>query len=112
MQGLSHQRGSGWCVLLLFLTGCTWVPILDGAQSIRVYKMGDKPAEGCHLQSEIDVTIKNRVGLYRRNPLKVQDELETLARNEAFEGRANAIQSLGGPIDGRQRFSAFSCSKP
>lgn len=112
MQGLYQQKVLSWSVLLLCLSGCTWVPIMEGAESIRVYKMGEKPAESCHLQSEIDVTVKNRVGLYRRNPLKVQDELETLARNEAYEGRANAIQSMGGPIDGRQRFSAFSCSKP
>ena len=111
MQGIDKLRTLNWSVFF-FLTGCTWVPIMDGAQGIRVFKFGEKPAPGCHVQSEIDVSVKSRVGLYRRNPLKVQDELETLARNEAYEGRANAIQALDGPIDGRQRFSAFSCSKP
>ena len=99
------------CVLSVVFAGCTWVPIDDGAKAVRVFKAGAAVTAGCVLQSEIDVSVKDRLGPVRRDPVKVLDELETLARNEAFEGRANAIQAKAPPIDGRQRFDAFICKK-
>ena len=40
---------------------------------------------------------------------QLQEELETLARNEAPSAGANAIQAAGQPADGSQRFAAFQC---
>ena len=48
MQGIDKLRTLNWSVFF-FLTGCTWVPIMDGAQGIRVFKFGEKPAPGCHV---------------------------------------------------------------
>jgi len=39
----------------------------------------------------------------------VQEELETLARNEAPTTGANAVQAAAAPADGSQRFAAFQC---
>lgn len=55
------------------------------------------------------VTVKSKVGFYNRNPLRVQEELETLARNEAPGANANTVQAQGQPLDGSQRFNAFRC---
>ena len=41
--------------------------------------------------------------------LRVQEELETLARNEAPSAGANAVQAAAAPADGSQRFAAFQC---
>jgi len=49
------------------------------------------------------------VGFYERNELKVKDELEVLARNEAPGLDADTIQAKGPPVDGAQRFVAFRC---
>jgi len=53
--------------------------------------------------------VKSKVGFYNRNPLRVQEELETLARNEAPSAGANAVQAAAAPADGSQRFAAFQC---
>ena len=45
--------------------------------------------------------MKDSVAFYDRNALRVQDELETLARNEAPGLGADTVQPLG-PPDGRQ----------
>ena len=55
--------------------------------------------------------VKHSVAFYERNALRVRDELETLARNEAAAIPANTVQPLGDPADGAQRFAAYQCSR-
>ena len=55
--------------------------------------------------------MKDALGPYERNPLRVRDELETLARNEAPGIQADTIQPLGEPVDGGQRFAAYRCGR-
>lgn len=94
--------------LLACTAACTWVPIESGGKAVRVLPAGAVPP-GCENKGEIEVSVKNKVGFYTRNPLRVQDELETLARNEAPSASANAVQSLAPPENGHQRFSAWQC---
>ena len=94
--------------LLLTVTACTWVPIEPAGKATRVLPAGPVPA-GCIAKGEVAVTVKSKVGFYNRNPLRVQEELETLARNEAPSAGANAVQAAAAPADGSQRFAAFQC---
>ncbi|MBT2767720.1 DUF4156 domain-containing protein [Stenotrophomonas sp. ISL-67] len=94
--------------LVLSATACTWVPIEPVGKVVRVLPAGPVPT-GCVNKGEVVVTVKSKVGFYNRNPLRVQDELETLARNEAPSAGANAVQASGQPADGSQRFAAFQC---
>lgn len=101
-------------VLLLsaFILGataaCTWVPMEASGKTVRVLPAGQVPS-GCQNKGEVVVTVKSKVGFYNRNPLRVQEELETLARNEAPSAGANALQAAAPPADGSQRFLAFQC---
>ncbi|HET6396782.1 MAG TPA: DUF4156 domain-containing protein [Pseudoxanthomonas sp.] len=90
------------------LAGCTWVPIKPEAKAVRVIPAGPAPA-GCAKQGDVEVSVKHAVGFYRRDPVKVRDELETLARNEAPGVGANVLQPLGEPAGGTQRFAAWRC---
>jgi hypothetical protein len=94
--------------LTLSATACTWVPIEPQGKAVRVLPAGPV-ASGCVNKGEVVVTVKSKVGLYNRNPLRVQEELETLARNEAPSASANAVQAVGQPAEGSQRFLAFQC---
>lgn len=89
-------------------TGCTWVHMAPGASAVRVISPGSAPA-GCDKRGEITVSVKDRLGFYERNDLRVREELETLARNEAPGLQADTIQPLAAPTDGEQRFSAWRC---
>ncbi len=95
-------------VVALSVTACTWVPIESQGKAVRVLPPGPLPA-GCQKQGEVVVSVKNKVGFYNRNPLRVKDELETLARNEAPSASANTVQAEGEPVDGEQRFNAYRC---
>jgi len=94
---------------LTSLVGCTWVKLDDAASQVRVAYNGNLGVAPCRDLGEIGVSVKEKVGFYHRNDLKVRDELETLARNEAVGLHADTIKALDEPHDGEQRFAAYAC---
>jgi hypothetical protein len=94
--------------LLATLSACTFVKMAPGGAQVRVVAQG-ADLHACEKRGEIDVSVKDRLGPYEREPLRVRDELETLARNEAPDLSADTVQPKSAPEDGDQRFSAFRC---
>lgn len=87
---------------------CTWVALEQTGASVRV--AGDAESlSHCQFRGDITTTVTNRVAGLERNSIKVADELETLARNEAATLQANTIQPKGPPAGGEQSFSAYAC---
>jgi hypothetical protein len=80
-----------------------------GASSVRVIDGSSAPA-GCEKRGEVEVSVKNSVAFYDRNQLRVREELETLARNEAPSLQADTVQPMGEPLNGSQRFAAWRCA--
>jgi hypothetical protein len=70
----------------------------------------DQDITACEKRGEIVVSVKDRLGPYERNEIRIIDELETLARNEAPGLGADTVQPLGPPKDGEQRWTALRCS--
>jgi hypothetical protein len=93
---------------LVLAAGCTWVHMAPGASAVQVIGAGGPPA-GCVKRGDIAVSVKDSVAFYERNNLRVREELETLARNEAPGLEADTIQPLGAPLAGEQRFAAYHC---
>lgn len=91
----------------LAFAGCTWVE--PDAQGKQVQVAYGKNLGACTQKGTVTVSVKNKVGFYERNDLKVRDELESLARNEASELGADTVQALGEPTDGEQKFGAYDC---
>jgi len=87
-------------------SGCTWVHMAPGASAVKVVT---GPPAGCSRRGEIAVSVKDSIAFYERNELRVLEELETLARNEAPGLAADTIQPLAPPVDGEQRFTAWNC---
>jgi hypothetical protein len=97
-------------VCLFTLTACTWVPLAPAGKAVRVAAAGPDPA-GCEKRGEIAVSVKDKVAFYQRNQIKVRDELETFARNQASSLQADTIQPLSDPANGEQRFAAWRCER-
>ena len=87
-------------------SGCTFVHMAPGATKVKV--LSSAPTS-CEKRGEVEVSVKDRLGPYERSDAQVRDELETLARNEAPGIQANAVQPLGDPSGGEQRFAAYRC---
>ena len=91
------------------LSACTFVKMAPGAEAVHVAKLG-ADLSACQARGEIEVSVKDRLGPYSRDPLRVRDELETLARNEAPRLEADTVQPKAEPADGAQRFIALRCA--
>jgi hypothetical protein len=92
----------------LLLPACTFVKMGPGADRVRVLR-ADQDTAACEKRGEIEVSVKDRLGPYERNEIRIIDELETLARNEAPGLGADTVQPLGPPKDGEQRWRALRC---
>ena len=53
-----------------------------GGDAVKVAAIG-KDLSACEKRGDITVSVKDRLGPYERDVLRVKDELEVLARNEA-----------------------------
>ena len=93
--------------LPLVLAACTWVDLDESGRAIKVAY--GKNLGACEQKGEIVVSVRDRVLLVKRNSIKVRDELETLARNQAASLGADTIQALAEPQAGEQRFGAYRC---
>ena len=91
---------------LIATTSCTWVHMAPGASAVKVVA---GPPAGCEKRGEVEVSVKDSVAFYDRKPLRVQEELETLARDEAPGLGADTVQALAPPKDGAQRYAAWKC---
>lgn len=89
-------------------SSCTWVHMAPGASAVRVVQA---PPAGCEKRGDVEVSVKDTVAFYQRNELRVREELETLARNEAPGIGADTVSPLGPPADGSQRFAAWRCAR-
>jgi len=95
-------------VVVAALSGCTWVKMAPGGAAVKVAAAG-QDLSACEKRGEVSVSVRDRLGPYERNDIKVRDELETLARNEAPGLGADTVQPKGEPDDGEQRFLAYRC---
>lgn len=95
-------------LLVLTTSACTWVHMAPGASAVTV---AASPPAGCEKRGEVEVAVKHSIAFIDRNQLRVREELETLARNEAPGIGADTIHPLGEPARGSQRFAAWRCGR-
>ena len=91
------------------LSSCTWVEPDAAGSSVRVAYNEDLAR--CAKRGDVNVSVKDSVWFYDRNELKVLDELESLARNEAARIGADTVQARGEPREGTQDFAAYRCGR-
>lgn len=95
-------------VVLFGLGACTWVPLEQGGAAVRMASAKESLG-GCQFRGDITTEVTNRLAGIERNSIKVADELETLARNEAAGLGANVLQPKTEAIAGEQSFAAYLC---
>jgi hypothetical protein len=95
--------------IIVLGAGCTWVKPTAGGDAVRVAYDGN--VSGCRDAGAMTVSVTDKVAFYERSNIKVRDELETLARNQAADIPADTIKATSEPKDGSQRFEAYACGQ-
>jgi len=96
-------------VSLGLLSACSFVKMGPGGDAVKVAAIG-KDLSACEKRGDITVSVKDRLGPYERDVLRVKDELEVLARNEAPSLKADTVQAIAEVNDGSQKWRAYRCS--
>ncbi|HKR78037.1 MAG TPA: DUF4156 domain-containing protein [Rhodanobacter sp.] len=92
----------------LLLGACTWgINPTPASQNVRTAWSGD--VSGCRDLGKITVSVMDHVGPVDRNDIKVRDELQVMARNEAATMHADTIKPLAEPSGGSQPWGAYQC---
>lgn len=95
-------------VPVVLLSACTWgIKLDDAGKAVRTSWSGD--VSQCQELGKVTVSVMDRVGPVDRNDIKVRDELEVMARNEAAKMNADTIKPLAEPADGSQSWGAYRC---
>jgi hypothetical protein len=96
--------------LTLTVAGCTWgIKLNEGGKQVRT--AWNQDVTQCKQLGRVTVSVMDRVGPIDRNDIKVRDELEVMARNEAASMGADTVKPLGEPLDGQQAWGAYQCGK-
>jgi len=98
-------------LIVLSLSACTWVKIEPEAKQIRVAMPTEDLSSCGTMRSEITVSVRDQVGLFNRDDMKVRDELETLARNQAAGSGVDTLKALDEPLNGEQTFGTWLCGR-
>jgi hypothetical protein len=96
-------------ISLSLLSACTFVKMAPGGDAVKVVAIG-KDMTACEKRGDIAVSVKDRLGPYERNTMRVKDELEVLARNEAPGLKADTVQAVAEVDDGSQKWRAYRCN--
>lgn len=89
------------------LNGCTWVDMSAEGEKVRV--LTAKEVTGCRHVGKTTVSTTGKIAVVERNPEKVQEELDTLARNSAPELNGDTVVRVGEPVNGKQVYEIYHC---
>lgn len=95
-------------LVAIALTSCSWGIKLD-SRGKNVRTAWNNDVAGCREVGKVTVSVLDRVGPVDRKDIKVRDELEVMARNEAGKMDADTIRPLGEPREGEQTFVSYVC---
>lgn len=95
--------------LALPLVGCTWVSLSEGGEQVRVARADD--VSGCERLGRTRSTTTHKVGFIPRSHDKVQEELESLARNETASMGGDTVVPGDQSEDGSRTFVVYRCGR-
>ena len=98
-----------WMAATALATACTWVPLNEAGQGVRVVRQAD--VGDCEKVGTARVNTRDTVGIFARSSRRVAQELQNLARNDAASELDGDTIVARGPVEkgGRQVFDVYRC---
>ena len=93
--------------LLFIVSGCTWVQLTSAGEQVEIPAANQ--IANCERIGRATSTTMDRLVLVDRSSARQQEELFTLARNEAANMGGNVIVASNNVSNGRQQFDVYRC---
>lgn len=94
-------------VIATLVSACTWVEPTAQGEKVRV--LSAEEVTKCRKVGQTTVSLLAKLAGIERNPHKVQDELNILARNSAVELDGDTVVPISAVEDGKQTFAVYRC---
>ena len=95
---------------LVLISGCAnFVPLKPGAESVNIYTIDN--VKECEQIGSVQVNVMYKIGPINRDPLAVENELNTLAKNSAFASGGDTAIAASPVKDGARDFNVYKCKK-
>lgn len=92
---------------LALAIGCAWVPLSDDGEQVQA--MANTEVTGCKRLGNTKVSVLKEILFVPRPQWAVQDELETLARNEGAKLGGNTVTALPSKLEGERDYAVYRC---
>jgi hypothetical protein len=89
---------------------CVFAPVSPEGEKVSV--LGASEVTQCQKVGTASSKTADRVVIFARTDRSIQEEVESLARNEAAGLGGDAIVPTSPIVDGRQSFDVYRCAKP
>lgn len=98
-------------VIGVLLQACAWVELTPDGRKTRVLSAAE--VANCTKLGTTTASLKADIAGFERDPEKVREELEVLARNSAAADlKGDTVVPVGAPKDGKQVFEVYRCINP
>jgi hypothetical protein len=109
---VNHERianGITIALLALLVGGCAWVRLSEAGKAVRVASAAE--VASCEQVGATHSKTSERAGIFARDPRKIDQEVEFLARNEAANmGGDTIVPQSATSADGRRSFDVYRCA--
>ena len=93
--------------IVSLVSACTWVTLAPEAERVRLADVST--VSECEKIGKVRATTAQKAWLFPRSQAKVQQELATLARNDAAKMGGDTVAGVTEVRDGSRTFHVYRC---
>jgi len=86
---------------------CTWVSLREEGKGVRI--VANSEVIACERVGNTKARVPRKVWIVPRPESAVEQELETLARNEGGKLGGNTVTPMGREREGERRYAVYLC---
>ena len=92
-----------------FAGGCTWVAPSPEAVGKGIAVMDGADVTHCRLMARTDLSVPDKLGTLQRLSEDMQNDLQTLAKNQAAAAGDDTVAPLTTQAGGKQTWGLYAC---